>query len=629
MALTFQFLLTGSSLVLLCFSLWFSSWNTRIDGPTMTMFEDWMSEHGRAYANAKEKQQRYEIFKNNVKYIEGFNKVGGRSYTLGVNQFSDLTNEEFTDTYAVGTAEQDIPTDIETALVDSEYENAALRATVDWRTEGAVTEVKNQLGCGCCWAFSTVATVESIYKIKKGLLKSLSEQEVLDCSNGGDCTGGSRYKAFDFIDGTKNNEAELMKAVNDQPVAVVVNARPWQHYTGGIFDKDCLPDVTHAVVIVGYGEESGKKYWILKNSYGPKWGESGYMRIAKDVAAKEGLCVMAFTFQFFLMGSSLVLLCFSLWFSSWNTRIDGPTITMFEDWMSEHGRAYVNAKEKQQRYEIFKNNVKYIEGFNKVGGRSYTLGVNQFSDLTNEEFVKTYAAGIAEQDIPTDKEVCLVDFGYENMSLRATVDWRTRGAVTKVKNQGDCNSCWAFSVVTTVESIYKIKKGELKSLSEQQVLDCSDGGDCSGGSRLKAFRYIVANKGLTTEANYPYKASKGVCDKTKESDHAAYITGCRLVTRNNEAKLMKAVNNQPVAVAVNAGPWKHYTSGIFDKDCPPDVNHCAAIVGYGEESGKKYWILKNSYGPKWGESGYIRIAKDVAAKEGLCGIAKAPLYPYI
>nr|CAD1834781.1 unnamed protein product [Ananas comosus var. bracteatus] len=110
-----------------------------MDGPTMTMFEDWMSEHGRTYANAKAKQQRYEIFKNNVKYIEGFNKVGGRSYTLGVNRFSDMTNEEYANTYAVGIAEQDIPTDIETALVEAEYENTPLRATVDRRTQGGVT----------------------------------------------------------------------------------------------------------------------------------------------------------------------------------------------------------------------------------------------------------------------------------------------------------------------------------------------------------------------------------------------------------------------------------------------------------------------------------------------------------
>ncbi|OAY68544.1 Ananain, partial [Ananas comosus] len=326
---------------------------------------------------------------------------------------------------------------------------------------------------------------------------------------------------------------------------------------------------------------------------------------------------MAFTFQFLLMSSFLVLLSLTLLFSSCNARSDGPTMKMFEEWMSEHGRVYADAEEKQRRYEIFKDNVKYIEEFNKVGGRSYTLGITQFTDLTNEEFVDTYTIRAATEEIPTTVETSMSDFEYENLTLRTAVDWRTKG------------SCWAFSAVATVESIYKIKKGVLNSLSEQQVLDCSGGGTCAGGHRYKAFKFIVANKGLTTQANYPYKASKGVCKKSKLSHHAAYITGYRSVPKNNEAALMKAVNNQPVSVGVNARPWQHYKGGIFDKACKPNVNHGVAIVGYGKKSGKKYWIIKNSWGPKWGESGYMRIAKDVAAKQGLCGLAKNPLYPYI
>ncbi|OAY73105.1 Ananain [Ananas comosus] len=326
---------------------------------------------------------------------------------------------------------------------------------------------------------------------------------------------------------------------------------------------------------------------------------------------------MAFTFQFLLMSSFLVLLSLTLLFSSCNARTDGPTMRMFEEWMSEHGRVYANAEEKQRRYEIFKDNVKYIEEFNKVGRRSYTLGITQFTDLTNEEFVDTYVIGDVTEEIPTTTETSMSDFEYENLPLRAAVDWRTKG------------SCWAFAAVATVESIYKIKKGVLKSLSEQQVLDCSGGGTCAGGSRNKAFNFIVANKGLTTEANYPYKGSKGVCDKNKLSDHAAYITGYRSVPKNSEAELMKAVNNQPVSVGVNAKPWHHYTGGIFNEACGPNVTHGVAVVGYGEESGKKYWIIKNSWGTKWGESGYMRIAKNVAAKQGLCGLATNPLYPYI
>ncbi|CAK9162577.1 unnamed protein product [Ilex paraguariensis] len=298
-----------------------------------------------------------------------------------------------------------------------------------------------------------------------------------------------------------------------------------------------------------------------------------------------------------------------------------------EQWMAKFGRVYKDSDERDNRFKIFKENVETIESFNKAANKPYKLGVNQFADLTKEEF---------KARNKLKRRVCsteAISFMYENVTaLPATMDWRKKGAVTPIKDQGQCGSCWAFSAVAATEGITKLKTGKLISLSEQELVDCDTSEDqgCEGGLMDDAFTFIQKNHGLTTEANYPYEGTDGTCSTTKEANHAAKITGYQDVPVNSEGALLKAVANQPVSVAIDAGEsdFQFYSSGVFTGECGTELDHGVAAVGYGTgEDGTKYWLVKNSWGTSWGEEGYIRMQRDVKAVEGLCGIAMQASYP--
>ncbi|CAN6855706.1 unnamed protein product [Brassica oleracea] len=308
-----------------------------------------------------------------------------------------------------------------------------------------------------------------------------------------------------------------------------------------------------------------------------------------------------------------------------------------DEWMAEHGRTYADMNEKNNRYVVFKRNVERIERLNNVpAGRTFKLAVNQFADLTNDEFRSMYTGYKGDSVLSSQSQTKSTSFRYQNVSsgaLPIAVDWRKKGAVTPIKNQGSCGCCWAFSAVAAIEGATQIKKGKLISLSEQQLVDCdtNDFG-CSGGLMDTAFEHIMATGGLTTESNYPYKGEDANCKIKSTKPSAASITGYEDVPVNDENALMKAVAHQPVSVGIEGGgfDFQFYSSGVFTGECTTYLDHAVTAVGYSQSSaGSKYWIIKNSWGTKWGEGGYMRIKKDIKDKEGLCGLAMKASYPTI
>ncbi|CAM8986643.1 unnamed protein product [Rhodiola kirilowii] len=306
-------------------------------------------------------------------------------------------------------------------------------------------------------------------------------------------------------------------------------------------------------------------------------------------------------------------------------------VNMHDEWMATHGRVYASLEEKQKRLNIFKDNVAFINAHNKMEGRKFNLSVNRFADMTNEEFRAKYTGyrkSHSSGEMHVDQELLSGNIS----AAPASVDWRKKGAVTGVKDQASCGSCWAFSTVAAVEGLMKLKTGKLVSLSEQELIDCDVNGQdagCMGGLMENAFEFIIKNKGLNTEAAYPYKGEDSTCNLKAASHSVATISGYKKVPANNEMALQLAVAKQPVSVAVDATyEFQFYSSGVFSGECDTYLNHAITAVGYDTDSdGTKHWIMKNSWGKSWGENGYIRLERGVSASEGLCGLAMDASYP--
>uniref|UniRef100_J3KZ04 Uncharacterized protein n=1 Tax=Oryza brachyantha TaxID=4533 RepID=J3KZ04_ORYBR len=312
-----------------------------------------------------------------------------------------------------------------------------------------------------------------------------------------------------------------------------------------------------------------------------------------------------------------------------NVTDDGVTMQVFEEWMAKFGKAYPCHGEKEHRFAVFRENVHFIRSYKPEVSYDTALRINQFADLTNEEFVATYTGAKPPHPKQAARSV-------DPIWMPSCIDWRFRGAVTGVKDQGACKSCWAFAAVAAIEGLAQIRTGQLTPLSEQELVDCdTDSNGCGGGHTDRAFDLVVAKRGITAESEYRYEGFQGKCRVDDLLfNHAARIRGYGAVPPNDERQLMTAVARQPVTAYIDAsGPaFQFYGSGVFPGPCgTAESNHAVTLVGYCQvdATGKKYWVAKNSWGKTWGQQGYILLEKDVANPHGTCGLAVSPLYPTV
>lgn len=305
----------------------------------------------------------------------------------------------------------------------------------------------------------------------------------------------------------------------------------------------------------------------------------------------------------------------------------------FAVWAATYGKVY-NGDEQAAREIIYNANVKVIEENNEDG----TQGLSPFMDLTQEEFRAQYLNLQPSSGDHDSSSAYLGRHYYSGAELPNEIDWTTKGAVTEVKNQGQCGSCWAYSTTGSLEGRAFTNTGSLPILSEQQFVDC-DGTDsgCNGGLMDQAFDYASKHSGgICTESSYPYIGKAGTCRTPPDQSaggvctvglEQSAITGWKDVDNSEEA-LAEAVAEGPVSVAVDALRFQLYSRGILKGVCGAQLDHGVLVVGYGVESGTKYWKVKNSWGKSWGESGYIRLLKGKSGS-GECGIRKTASFPLI
>lgn len=307
-----------------------------------------------------------------------------------------------------------------------------------------------------------------------------------------------------------------------------------------------------------------------------------------------------------------LLLCVGNAFS-----VSSSSLADFNNYVAKYNKAY-DSSEYDLRFDIFRHNNHLINAHN-AARKSWTLAINEWTDRTWDEFISE-RRGRVPVFVRGNSTAQYVG------AVQDAVDWRGRGVVNPVKDQGSCGSCYAFSAISAVESAYAIKTGKLYNLSEQQIVDCSGkfgNGGCSGGLMRNVFNYGT-KVALCPAHEYPYVGKAGKCAICAG---VVQLKGFKAVQPKNETALQYAAALQPISVAVEADQvgFQFYSAGVFDGACGTNLDHGVVIDGYGTDKGKAYWLVRNSWGNSWGENGYIRLARG----RNQCGIALQATYPIV
>jgi len=323
--------------------------------------------------------------------------------------------------------------------------------------------------------------------------------------------------------------------------------------------------------------------------------------------------------------------------------------SVFDEYLAKYNKHYTGA-EYTSRQKIFQDNVRDIAKARAEAvrrGDQPWQGVNQFTDMTREEFLQS--GRVMKNKLQADARSCLAhgvtaDYsGINYQDIPASFDWRTKNVVNPVQDQGQCGSCWTFSTIAVIESAWAIKTGKLQKLSEQEIVDCSHGcvledgqqvcnQGCNGGWMWSALTDIISWGGEELETVYPYTAQDGTCKRTKANTidptvNYTCLSGPKLANETDMAAFL--VNNGPLSIAMDAGILQSYSSGIIDPtagECSKtSLDHAIVIVGYGVEGAKPFWIVRNSWGKTWGEQGYFRIIRG----KGACGLNAGVVFPIV
>ncbi|XP_055303331.1 procathepsin L-like [Sitodiplosis mosellana] len=321
---------------------------------------------------------------------------------------------------------------------------------------------------------------------------------------------------------------------------------------------------------------------------------------------------------------------------------DATLMSDVHDWNSfkaEHSKHYDSLADEIHHFRIFVEHKHQIDEHNlhyENGIAHFKMGLNKYSDLRPEDFIDMMNGIKAGTNVIDEDEESIPFAGPTDVNLPKSVDWRTKGAVTGVKDQGFCGSCWSFSTTGAVEGQHFLKTGHLLSLSEQNLVDCSKSYanyGCRGGWPESAIKYI-RDHGIQTEESYPYHGYENVYCQSTVKPSNVIVHGFSRIPSGNEDELQKALAiHGPISVSVDAKhpSFQHYSSGVYHElNCGSrilDLSHAVLLVGYGtDEHDRDYYILKNSWGPSWGEHGYFRMSRN---QMNHCGIATSAVFPIL